>query len=96
MLDRFASDENGSEQFTTESDLQRIRADAWQQEYRGLLREREIMTIRHRVQKRVDAPEETLKEIIQALERCEQALGEMHKLAREWRLFSQAVPALTD
>jgi hypothetical protein len=63
-----------------------IRAEVLRSERLAIIREREILIVRYRVQKRIGADQARLDEITQALERDELALAELEAIAREWGL----------
>lgn len=62
------------------------RRDALVRERFMMVREREQLIIRHRVQKQLEAPAETLTEIVKAMERCETALKVIDEIAAQWSI----------
>lgn len=64
--------------------LQALRHDVLAGERVAWLREREALTIRARVQRRIGAETTTLDAIEKALEQCERALIELDAIADEW------------
>ncbi len=66
--------------------LARVRAEVLTNERMAIVRERETLTLRYRVQKRIGANQAQLDELLKALEQCEQAMDELDLIAHEWNV----------
>jgi len=66
--------------------LTAVRAEVLAEQRAGIVRERETLTVRYRVQKRIGAEQAALDGVLKSLEQCEQALLELDVIAAEWGL----------
>jgi hypothetical protein len=67
--------------------LAAMRRELLEQERQAVIKERELLTLRYRVQKRIGAPAERLAELEHALEQDELAMLELEAIAREWGML---------
>jgi hypothetical protein len=61
-----------------------VRAEVLAEQRLAIIKEREMLTVRYRVQKRIGAKQAALDDLTKGLEEIELALAELEELAREW------------
>jgi hypothetical protein len=61
-----------------------VRAEVLSEQRTAIIKEREMLTVRYRVQRRIGAKKAALDELTKSLEQIELALAELEEIAREW------------
>ena len=64
--------------------LAAVRAEVLSEQRLAIVKERETLTLRYRVQKRIGAPQQQLDVLLRGLEEIEQAMQELDVIAAEW------------
>jgi hypothetical protein len=65
--------------------LTQARAQVMAEQRFAAVKEREMLTVRYRVQKCIGADKVVTDDLLKAIEQCELALMEMEKIEDEWR-----------
>ena len=64
--------------------LAAVRAEVLSEQRLAIVKERETLTLRYRVQRRIGAPQQQLDGLLKGLEEIEQAMQELDVIAAEW------------